>query len=94
MIIPFSLPIHTTENIIKNAKDKGGKAGVLFAMEHDNVEVAIVNPGDVIVFRAGDQHAVITVYSENTPLNHQYDLFRGLKLKDKNFKFNQIILFN
>jgi len=64
------------DNIIKSALTKG-KEGILKAMEEKSCEVIIALPGDLVIFRAGDRHAVLTVYPLGTPIKGQYAFLLG-----------------
>lgn len=46
----------------KNVKLNGGRELILYVYKQPNVHVSITMPGDVIVLRPGDHHAVMTVY--------------------------------
>jgi len=46
-------------------------------MEEETCEVIIALPGDLVIFLAGDWHAVLTVYPLKTPKNKQYAFVQG-----------------
>jgi len=54
-----------------------GKAGILKAMEEKTCEVIIALPGDLVIFRAGDWHAVLTVFPLGTPIKKLYAFLMG-----------------
>ena len=73
-----------THTIIRESKkfavtvDEKIKA-IIKVMQYEFCEVVVCAPGDIVVFRAGDYHAVITVYPEETPVTEQYALLCGKK---------------
>ena len=52
---------------------------IIKVMQLEFCKVVVCAPGGTVVFRAGDYHAVITVYPEETPLIEQYALLCGKK---------------
>ncbi len=50
---------------------------MMAVIEHPGVEVIVALPGDTVVFRSSDCHAVITVYPKGTVIDEQYAIVHG-----------------